>query len=159
MFSVFTNIYNKKTKEPTATGKLKKFIYIYIYITRDVWCVHHGWHGTHRYDVFKFFPHTRVKMSASIFFTAAMIRSFRSARSCRCVLCVICTKCMLHSNHSPTRVIFQHAKRLLPGAAIFSLPTLTSPSGRNVNYDEKQLNGEKILNCSFYLQRFRKYMS
>jgi len=26
-------------------------------------------------------PHTRVKMSASIIFTAAMIRAFRSARS------------------------------------------------------------------------------
>ena len=41
-----------------------------------------------------------------------------------------------------TRVIFQHTKRLLPqGTAIFSLHTLASPSGRNVNYDEKQLIG------------------
>ena len=31
--------------------------------------------------IFKFLPHTRVNMSASIFFTAAMIRAFRSARS------------------------------------------------------------------------------
>ena len=30
-----------------------------------------------------------------------------------------------------------------PGAAIFSLHTLASPSGRNVNYDEKQLTGKK----------------
>ena len=30
-----------------------------------------------------------------------------------------------------------------PGAAIFSLHTLASPSGRNVNYDEKQLTGGK----------------
>jgi hypothetical protein len=29
-----------------------------------------------------------------------------------------------------------------PGAAIFSLHRLTSPNGRNVNYDEKQLTGE-----------------
>ena len=28
-----------------------------------------------------------------------------------------------------------------PGAAIFSLHTLASPSGTNVNYDEKQLTG------------------
>jgi len=42
------------------------------------------------------------------------------------------------------------------GAAIFSLHTLASPSGRNMNYDEKQLTGEKILICSFYLYRFRK---
>jgi Na+-translocating ferredoxin:NAD+ oxidoreductase RnfD subunit len=44
MFSVITNIYNKKTKGPTlmelftATGKLNKFFLT----TRDVRCVHHG---------------------------------------------------------------------------------------------------------------------
>jgi hypothetical protein len=43
MFSLITNIYNKKTKGPTlmelltATGKLKTFL-----TTRDVQCVHHG---------------------------------------------------------------------------------------------------------------------
>jgi len=53
MFSVITNICNKKTKGPTlmefftATGKLKKFFLT----TRDVRCVHHGWHGTHRYNI------------------------------------------------------------------------------------------------------------
>ena len=51
MFSVITNIYNKKTKGPTlmklftATRKPNFFL-----TTRDVRCVHHGWHGTHRYD-------------------------------------------------------------------------------------------------------------
>jgi len=51
MFSVITNIYNKKTKGPTlmalftATGRL------FFLTTRDVGCVHHGWHGTHRYDI------------------------------------------------------------------------------------------------------------
>ena len=46
MFSVITNIYNKKTKEPTlmelftATGKLKKFYFFFT--TSDVRCVHHG---------------------------------------------------------------------------------------------------------------------
>ena len=44
MFSVITNIYNKKTKGPTlmelftATGNLKKSFLT----TRDVRCVHHG---------------------------------------------------------------------------------------------------------------------
>jgi len=53
MFSVITNIYNKKTKEPTlmelftATGKLKKFFLT----TRDARCVHRGWHGTDLYDI------------------------------------------------------------------------------------------------------------
>ena len=45
MFSVITNIYNKKTKGPTlmelfiATGKLKK---CFFFTTRDVRCVHNG---------------------------------------------------------------------------------------------------------------------
>jgi hypothetical protein len=53
MFSVITNIYNKKAKGPTlmelftATGKLKKVFFT----TRDVRCVHHGWHGTHLYAI------------------------------------------------------------------------------------------------------------
>ena len=47
-----------------------------------------------------------------------------------------------------------------PRAAIFSLHTLASLSGRNVNYDEKQLTGgKKKLSCSLYLYRFRKYVS
>jgi len=46
-----------------------------------------------------------------------------------------------------------------PGAAIFSLYTLASPSSRNVNCDEKPLTGKKILSFSFYLYRFRKYVS
>jgi len=50
-------------------------------------------------------------------------------------------------------------KDFSPGAAIFSLHTLASPNGRNVNYDEKQLTGNKIWSCSFYLYRFRKYLS
>jgi hypothetical protein len=51
MSSVITNTYNKKTKGSTvmelftATGELEAFL------TRDVRCVHHGWHGTHRYDI------------------------------------------------------------------------------------------------------------
>ena len=53
MFSVITNIYNKKTKAPTlmefftVTGKLKKFFLT----TRDILRLHHRWHGTHRYDI------------------------------------------------------------------------------------------------------------
>jgi hypothetical protein len=46
-----------------------------------------------------------------------------------------------------------------PAAAISSLHTLASPSGRNVNYDEKQLTGGKKLSSSFYLYRYRKYVS
>jgi len=44
MFSVISNIYNKKTKGPTlmelftATGKLKKIVLT----SRNIRCVHHG---------------------------------------------------------------------------------------------------------------------
>jgi hypothetical protein len=75
MFSVITNIYNKKSKGPTvmelftATGKQKKFFLT----TRDVQCVHHGWHSTRRHDIQVLA--TRVNMGALIFFIAAMIRA------------------------------------------------------------------------------------
>jgi hypothetical protein len=47
-----------------------------------------------------------------------------------------------------------------PGAAIFSVHTFASPSGRIVNYDEKQrTGGGGEFNCSFCLYRFRKYVS
>jgi hypothetical protein len=53
MFSVITNFYNKKTKGPTLMELFtapqenwKGFL-----ATRDVRCVHHGWHGTHWYDI------------------------------------------------------------------------------------------------------------
>jgi len=46
-----------------------------------------------------------------------------------------------------------------PGAAIFSLHTLASSSGRNVNYDEKQVTGGEKRSCYFCLYRFCKYVS
>jgi hypothetical protein len=61
MFSVITNIYNKKTKGPTlmelftATGELKIFL-----TTRDIRCVHHG-DTAHIDKIFKFLPHTRQR--------------------------------------------------------------------------------------------------
>ena len=160
MFSVITNIYNKKPKGPTSmelftvTGKLKKFLLT----TRDVRCVHHGWHGTHRYNIQVLATNASTwvhRYSSLLQWSVSLGQRGHVAK----VLCVLCTKCTLHSNHRPTRVIFQDTKRLLPGAAIFSLHTLASPSGRNINYDEKQLTGGKKLSCSFYLYRFRKYVS
>jgi hypothetical protein len=62
MFSVITNIYNKKTKGPalmelfTATGKLKKFFFFLT--TGEFQCVPAG--GTaHTDTIFKFLPHAR----------------------------------------------------------------------------------------------------
>ena len=113
--------------------------------------------------ILNFLPHTSVNMSASIFFTAAMIRAFRSARShgnsgtntfayfARNVRCTVTTDSLVW--YSNTQNDFS------PWAAIFSLHTLASPSGRNVNYDKNNLVGKQFLSCSFYLYRFRKYLS
>jgi hypothetical protein len=46
-----------------------------------------------------------------------------------------------------------------PRAAISSLHTFASPSGRNVNYDEKQYLGKNFFCWSFYVYRFRKCLS
>jgi hypothetical protein len=81
MFSVITNIYNKKTKGPTlmelftATGRLKKVFGNY----RRSMCVPRVTrHTSIRYLI----PcYTHVNMGATIFFTAAIMRAFSSARS------------------------------------------------------------------------------
>jgi len=147
MFSVITNVYNKKTKGPTlmelftAIWKLKKLFLA----TRDVRCVYHGWHGTHRYDiqVLQWLMGDHLISAQTPSFSKLFIPS-TNGLVCRRVLCLLCTKCTLHSNHRLNRVIFQQTKDFSPGAAIFSLHTIASPGGRNVNYNEKQLTGKKI---------------
>jgi hypothetical protein len=77
MFSVITNIYNKKTKERslmeffTATGKLKFF---FDNFRCSICALRVARHTSIRYPDFY---HTRVNMGVSIFFTATMIRAFR----------------------------------------------------------------------------------
>ena len=125
MFSVITNIYNKKTKGPTlmelftATGKLKKFFFFFL-TTRDIRRVHHGWHDTHRYDI----QVLRRLMGDRLIsaWTDTQFQKFiprANGLVCRRVLCILCTKCTLHSNHRLTRVIFQHTKHLLPRSGHF----------------------------------------
>jgi hypothetical protein len=63
------------------------------------------------------------------------------------------------TRHTSIRYSSSWHTRVKFGAAIISLHTLESPSGRNVNYDEKQLHGKTFSSCSFYLYRFRKYVS
>jgi hypothetical protein len=113
MFCMITNIYKKKTKGPTlmglftATGKLKKFFLT----TRDVRCVHNGWHGTHQYDIQVLA--TRVNMGASIFFTAAVIRAFRSGNGgTYCVRPTIATWpcCIIGTTNEITHCKYTHCK-------------------------------------------------
>jgi hypothetical protein len=51
MFSVITNIYNKKTKGPILMGFFTATEKLFFFTTRDVGCLHHGLHGTYRYDI------------------------------------------------------------------------------------------------------------
>ena len=100
MFSVITNIYNKKTKGPTlmelftATGKLKKFFFS---TTRDVRCVHHWWHGTHRYGIQVLATHASTWVHR---YTSLLQRvvALGQRGHVAMVLCVLCTKCTSHSN-------------------------------------------------------------
>jgi len=110
--------------------------------------------------IFKFLPHTHAstwvhRFSLLLQWSVALGKRGHVAM----VHCVLCTKCTLHSNHRLTVWYSNTQHNFSPRAAIFSLHTLASPSGRNVNYDEKQLTGEKKLSCSFYLYVFRKYVS
>ena len=67
MFSLITNIYNKKTKEPTimefftATGKLKKF-----FLQLKMFDVCTTGDTAHIDTILKFLPHTRQHVSRSI---------------------------------------------------------------------------------------------
>jgi len=101
--------------------------------------------------------HTRVNMGASIFFTAVPLGQRSHVAM---VGRILCTKCTLHSNHRLTVWYSNKQNDFSPRAAIFPLHKLASPSGRNVNYDEKNLlGGKKYLSCSFYLYGFSKYVS
>ena len=67
MFSLTTNIYNKKTKGPTlmelftATGKLKKF-----FLQLEMFDVCTRGDTAHIDTIFKFFPHTRQQVDACV---------------------------------------------------------------------------------------------
>ena len=69
MFSVITNIYNKRTKGPTlmelftATGKLKKFFFFFTTRMFDV-CTTGD--TAHIDTIFKLLPHTRQHMLARV---------------------------------------------------------------------------------------------
>ena len=123
MFSVITNIYNKKSKGPTlmelftSTGKLKK---IFWQLEMFDGCTTGD--TAHIDTIFKFLPHTRQHGCFLLAQTPSFSKLFLPRTNglvCRRVLCVLCTKCTLHSNHRLTRVIFQNTKRLLPRSGHF----------------------------------------
>jgi len=116
------------------------------------------WHGTHRYDIQVFA--TRASTWVHRYSSLLQLSVPLGQRGHEAM--VLCTKCTLHSNHRLAHVIFQHTKRLLHRSGHF-ITTLASPSGRNLNYDEKQLTGggggDFFFSYSFYLYRSRKCVS
>jgi hypothetical protein len=126
----------------TATGKLESPL-----PARDVRCVHHGWHGTHRYDIQALVTHAwrpldfclhRHPVSVNCLYHARIVLSVGGsfeyfARNARCTVTI------------DLLVWYSNTQNDFFGAAIFSLYILASPRGRNVNYDEKELTGGK--NC------------
>ena len=120
--------------------------------------MHPWWHGTHPYDIQVLATHTSTWVHL---YSSLLQRSVPLGQRGQLAMVggIFCTKCTLHSNHRLTVCYSNTQNDLSPGAAIFSLHTLASPSGRNVNYDEKQLTVKNFLSFSFYLYRFRKYVS
>jgi len=105
--------------------------------------------------------HTRVNMCASIFFAAAMIRAFSSARSrgnvgtntfaycARNARCTVTTDLFVwysntQNDFSPGAAHYIHSHRLAAEMWITK---------------KNNLLRKKILSCSFYLYKFRKYLS
>jgi hypothetical protein len=114
--------------------------------------------------VFKFLPHTRQRWCIDILHCCN--DSVNCLHHARMILPVggSCAYFARNARCTVTTDLFvwysNTQNNFSPGAAIFSLHTLASPNGRNVNYDEKQLSWEKkVLSCSFYPHRFRKYVS
>jgi len=137
----------------------------FFWTTRDVRCVHRGWHGTHWYNIQVLAMHTstwvhqyssllhRHPVSVNCLYHAWMILSVGGsfAYFAQNACCTITTDLLVW--YSNTQNDF------CPWAAVFSLHTLALPSGRNMNHDKNKLLGKKFLSCSFYLYRFSKYVS
>ena len=145
MFSVNIVVYNKKPKGPTlmelftATGKLKK----YFLTTIDVGCEHRWWHGTQRYDIQVLATHTSTWVHR---YSSLLQRSVALGQRGHVAIMgrILCTKCTLHSNHRLTVWYCNTQNDFSTGAAIFSLHTLASPSGRNVKYNAIKHSGKNV---------------
>jgi hypothetical protein len=146
MFSVNSNIYNKKSKESnliellTATGKLKESFYLK---TRNVRCLHHG-DTAHIDTIFEFLPHRRQHGRIDVLHCyddpcrARMVLSVGGSLEYLVwnARCTVTTDLLVWYSNTQ--------KDFYSWAAIISLHKLPSPSGRNVNYDKKHLNAKKI---------------
>ena len=119
MFSVITNIYNKKTKGPylmeffTVTGKLKK---VFFFLQLEMFDVCTTGEKAHIGTIIKFLPHTRVFLRQSLTgLNAAVVRKFgtiavKSADSCACIDAHFDTELMIYK---PTASFLSFLSKLL----------------------------------------------
>jgi len=161
MFSMITNVYNKKTKGPTlmelftATGKLKKFFFwqLEVFIVCTM-----GDNGTHRYNIQVLATHSPawvLQYSSLLQWSMPLGQWGHVAMVGR----ILCTKCTLQSNHRLTHVIFQvvlTSPLEWPFSHYIHLHCLAAEMWTMM---KNNLLGKKFLDCSFCLYRFRKYVS
>jgi hypothetical protein len=113
MFSVITNICYKKTKGPTLMELFTERVFFFT--TRDVWCVHHGWHSTHRYDIQVLATPTSIWVHpySSLLQWSMSLGQRGHVALDLCILCTVTTDLLMW--YSNTQNDFS------PGAAIFYL--------------------------------------
>jgi hypothetical protein len=144
MFSVITNIYNE-TEGPTlmelftATVKLKKFL-----LQLEIFDACTTGDTAHIDTILKFLPHTRQYGCIDILhccndpclYVSEVTWQWWDEYFARNARCTVTTDLLVW--YSNTKNDFS------PGAAIFLLHTLASPSGSNVNYDKNNFLGKKM---------------
>jgi hypothetical protein len=157
MFSVITNIYNKKTKGPTlmelftATRKLKIFFWQLQMFDVCTTC-----DTAHIDTIFKFLPHTRQHGCVDILHCCndpcrtRMILSVGGsfANFARNARCTVATDLLVW--------YFNTQSNFSPGTAIFSLHTLASPAAEMWTTMKNSLKLGGDLSCFFYLYRLCK---
>jgi len=106
----------------------------FLVTTTAVRCVHHEWKATHPYEIQVSATHASTwahRYSSPLQWSVPLGQRGHVTMVRR----ILCTKCTLHSNQRLTVCYSNTQNDFSPGAAIFSLHTLASPSGRNMNYD------------------------
>ena len=139
----------------TATGKLKSFFLT----TRDVRCVHHRWHGTHRYDIQVLATHASTCVHR---YSSLLQRSLPLGQWGQMAMVgrILCTKYTLHSNHRLTVWYSNTQNDFSPPERSFSNYLHSHRLAAEMwTTMENYLLGKKCLSCSFCLYRFGKYVS
>jgi hypothetical protein len=123
--------------------------------TRDVRCVHRGWHGTHRYDIQVLAAHASTWMyrySSLLQWPVPLGQRGHVTIVGR----ILCTKCTLHSNHRLTVCdIATHKTTSPPGRPFSHCINSHRLAAEMWTAMKNNLLEKKVLSCSFYLHGLR----